>query len=100
MPTVSVKLPDAIKNRIDRLVSARGKSTHAFMVEAIESRLESEERRESFIESGLRARDEMLATGIAYDGEEFIAHMRAKMRGEKLARPRTKSLRTLVKKPK
>ena len=41
----------------------------------------------------------MLASGIAYDGDELLAYMRAKLRGEKVAKPRTKSLRTLLKNP-
>ena len=100
MPTVSVKLPEPTKLRIDRLVAAKGGSAHAFMVEAIESKLESEEKHGSFIEAGLRARDEMLASGMVYDGEEFIAYMRAKMRGEKVTKPRMKPLRNFLKNPK
>ncbi len=100
MPTVSVKLPDATKARIDRLAAAKGTSPHALMVEAIEGKLESEEQHGSFIEAGLRARDEMLASGMVYGGEEFIAYMRAKMRGEKVAKPRLKPLRSFLKNPK
>ncbi|ROZ76111.1 CopG family ribbon-helix-helix protein [Ramlibacter sp. WS9] len=100
MPTVSVKLPDATKARIDRLAASKGTSPHALMVEAIETKLENEERHESFIEAGLRARDEMLASGMVYDGEEFIAYMRAKMRGEKVTKPRMKPLRNFLKNPK
>jgi predicted transcriptional regulator len=98
MPTVSVKLADATKQRIDRIAAANGTSAHAFMVEAIENRLESEEKHNDFIESGLRAWDEMLASGKAYDGDEFMAYVRAKMRGEKASRPSMKSLDTLLKK--
>jgi predicted transcriptional regulator len=100
MPTVSVKLPDATKARIDRLAASKGTSPHALMVEAIESKLESEEKHGAFVEAALRSRDEMIASGMAYDGDEFIAYARAKLRGEKAVRPRLKSIQSMLKTPK
>ena len=99
MRTLSVKLPEATKDRIDRLVASKGGSAHAFMVEAIESRLESEERHDAFVKDGLRAYESMIETGKAYDGEEVLAYMRAKIRGQKVPRPKLKSLRSFHKKP-
>lgn len=103
MPTVSVKLPDATKARLDRLALAKGTSPHALMVEAIKSSLESEEKYGSFVEDALRARDEMVASGKAYDGDEMVAYARARLRGENpvrpqlaIGRPAGKGLRELV----
>jgi hypothetical protein len=42
----------------------------------------------------------MLASGKAYDGDEFLAYARAKLRGETSVRPRLKSIKTLLKSPK
>lgn len=100
MPTVSVKLPDATKARIDRVAASKGTSAHALMVEAIESKLDSEEGHDAFVQAALRSRGEMLATGKAYDGDEFLAYARARLRGEKPVRPRPKSIKSLLKAPK
>jgi len=99
MPTVSVKLPDETKSRLDRLAAAKGSSPHAFMVEAIEARVDAEEKHDAFVASALRSRERLKKTGKAYDGDEVIAYMRAKMRGEKAAKPRPKALKALLKKP-
>jgi predicted transcriptional regulator len=99
MPTLSVKLTDAVKSRIDRLAAAKGTTAHAFMVDAIESQLDNEEKHEAFIRSALEARDEALASGMVYDGPEVIEYWRARMRGEKVTKPRLKSLKSYLKKP-
>jgi predicted transcriptional regulator len=100
MPTVSVKLPAATKERIDRLAASKGTSPHALMVEAIEAKLESEEKHDAFVQAALQSRGDMLASGKAYDGDEFLAYARAKLRGETSVRPRLKSIKTLLKSPK
>lgn len=100
MPTLSVKLTEATKARIDRLASAKGTSPHAFMVEAIESKLDSEEKHSDFVEAALRSRDDMIASGKAYDGDEFLAYARARVRGEKAVRPRLKSIKGMLKQAK
>jgi predicted transcriptional regulator len=100
MPTLSVKLPDATKARIERVAIAKGTSPHAFMVEAIESKLDSEERRGAFVQAALQSRDNMIASGKAYDGDEFLAYARARVRGEKAVRPRLKSIKGMLKQPK
>jgi predicted transcriptional regulator len=100
MPTLSVKLAEDTKARLDRIAAERGTTPHAFMVGAIEAELGRSEAHDSFLARGLRARDEMLASGKAYDGEEFIAYMRARLRGEKVSRPRLKSIESLTKKRK
>jgi predicted transcriptional regulator len=100
MPTVSVKLPEATKARIDRVAASKGTSAHALMVEAIETKLDSEEKHGAFVEAALRSREDMLAIGKAYDGDEFLAYARARLRGEKPVRPHLKSIKSLLKTPK
>lgn len=97
MPNVSVKLSDAVKARIDRLAASTGTTPHAFMVEALESALESSEKHSAFVEAAIRAKNEMIASGKAYDSREFIAYAKAKLRGEKASRPRLKSIKSLLK---
>lgn len=100
MRTVSVKLADETKARLDRLAAEKGTTPHALMVGAIEAEIQRAENHNAFLADARRSRDEVLASGKAYDGDEFIAYMRAKVRGEKPARPRLKSLESIVNKRK
>ena len=92
MPTISVKLPDSVKARIDEAAASRGVTAHAFMVEAIEQATLQDEWHRSFIDDALRARDQMLRTGKVYDGEDVKTYLRAKMAGKAMARPRVRQL--------
>jgi predicted transcriptional regulator len=98
MRTFSVKLPEATKSRLDRLAAESGTTPHALMVTAIEAELDRREKQSEFLQSALRARAETIASGKAYDWDEFREYMLAKMRGEKVARPRAKSIQSLLKK--
>jgi predicted transcriptional regulator len=97
MATISVKLADATKARIDRLAKSKGMSPHAVMVEAIEAELERQEQHGSFVEAALRSLEEMKASGRAYDGKEYLAYARARLRGENPARPKLKSIKSMLK---
>ena len=87
MPTISVKLADAVKARIDDAASNRGITAHAFMVEAIEHSVRQDERHRSFIVDALKARDAVVRSGEVYDGEDVAVYLRARLAGKALARP-------------
>ncbi len=96
MPTLSVKLPEETKQRIQSVAQSQGVSVHAVMVQAIESALSSAEHRNLLVASALRAREQVLATGTALDGKAFSQYLKAKSRGEKTRRPRPVPLTSLV----
>jgi predicted transcriptional regulator len=98
MPTVSVKLPDSTKQRLDRIAAEEGISPHAVMVGAIEAEVARREQRHSFIADALEARAEMVATGKGYDGEDVIAYLRARSEGKKPAKPKLQNLKSLMNK--
>jgi predicted transcriptional regulator len=100
MSTTSVKLSDATKERIARLAAKQGTTSHALMVEAIESTLDSREKFELFLDAATRSRDEMVESGLAFDGDEFASYLRAKSRGESISRPSTTKVKRLVQGPK
>ncbi|WP_194792879.1 CopG family ribbon-helix-helix protein [Caenimonas koreensis] len=93
--SVSVKLSDATKARVDRLAANNGTSPHALMIEAIEAALERGEKHDAFVEAARQSRAQMIASGKAYDGDEYLAYARARLSGEKATRPRQKAIKTL-----
>ena len=92
MPTVSVKLADVIKARIDDAASNRGITAHAFMVEAIEQSVQQDERHRSFVEDAMKARAAMVRSGKVYDGDEVAAYLRARLAGKPAVRPAARKL--------
>ncbi len=96
MPTVSVKLPEPVKARLNLLAASQGTTAHALMVGAIESMLDSQEKHSTFLETALRSRDNMMASGQAFDGDEFGAYIRAKVSGKKVSRPPLSSIKSLL----
>ena len=97
MPLVSVKLLESTKQRVEQLATLHGNTAHAVMVQAIESAVERAETYDAFVDDALRAREAVYQTGKVYDGAEFAAYLRAKARGEKVAKPRMKSLKSYLK---
>ena len=97
MQTVSVKLADQTKRRLDQLAMAQGTTPHALMVGAIHAELDRQERRSGFVQDALQALADTRATGKALDGDEVLAYMRARASGRTVRQPRARSLQILLK---
>jgi predicted transcriptional regulator len=78
--TTSLKLDAEIKERLRRLATARRRSAHWMMREAIEQYLEREEAREQLRGDALAAWSEYQATGkhvAAEDADAWLARLEA-----------------------
>jgi predicted transcriptional regulator len=84
--TTSLKLDVEIKERVRRLASARRRSPHWLMREAIEEYVEREEKRDQFRQDALDAWAHYQATGLYVTTEEADAWL-AKLEAGKDARP-------------
>jgi predicted transcriptional regulator len=84
--TTSLKLDLDVKKRVQRLASARRRSPHWLMREAIEEYVEREEKREQFRKDALVAWDHYEATGLHVSAEEADAWL-AKLEAGKNAAP-------------
>jgi len=84
--TTSLKLDAKIKQRIRRLASARRRSPHWLMSEAIQEYVEREEKREQFRQNALAAWDHYQTTGLQVTAEEADAWL-AKLEAGKDAAP-------------
>ncbi len=82
MATTSLKLPDALKERISKIAEATGKTPHAFMVDAIATEAERTEEYQAFLARGEASLKRYQETGIAYAAEDVHNYIRAKLRGE------------------
>ncbi len=94
MSTTSLKLPDELKQRAIAAAEKKGVSPHAFMVHAIDQAATAAEQRASFVSDAQAAREQMLATGKGYDAAEVHAYLKARLSGDKPAKPKARSWRS------
>ncbi len=92
MPAVTLKLPDDLKERINRLSAASGKSPHAFMVDALAAQIARDEARQAFVASALEARQDVARYGRVMEAGDVHKWLKARAAGRKAARPRARKL--------
>ena len=95
MATVSVKLPETTKSKLQKLAKAQGVTPHALMVSAIETALVKSDQQTGFMQQALAAQKKTLKSSLAFDGPAFSQHLKAKVRGEKTQRPAPISLSSI-----
>ena len=80
LSTTSIKLDPAMKERVNRLASARRRSPHWVMREAVELYVEREEKREQLRQEALAAWADYQATGLhvtAGEADAWLAKLEA-----------------------
>lgn len=78
--TTSLKLDSELKERVRRLASARRRSAHWIMREAVEQYVGREEKREQFRQDALAAWNDYQATGLhatADEADGWLARLEA-----------------------
>jgi predicted transcriptional regulator len=93
MPTLSVKLPEETKRRVQALAQSQGITAHAVMVNAVEAALATAEHHNALVAAALRAREQVLASGKVVDGQAFGDYLKAKVRGQTTRRPKPMDLK-------
>jgi predicted transcriptional regulator len=86
--TTSLKLDGEIKERVKRLASARRRSPHWVMREAIEEYVEREEKRQQFRQDALAAWAHYQNTGLYATAEEADAWLARLEAGRDAAPPK------------
>jgi predicted transcriptional regulator len=87
MATISVKLSDATRDRVQTAALNLGLTPHALMVHAIEDAVEQAETRQTLIEQALASRQRVAQTGLVVDGAAFGDYLKAKVRGQTAEQP-------------
>jgi len=89
--TTSLKLDVEIKDRVRRLASARRRSPHWLMREAIEEYVEREEKREQFRQEALAAWAHYQTTGLHVTAEEADSWLAKLETGKDAAPPKCRA---------
>lgn len=90
--TTTLKLPEELKARIASAAEAAGKTSHAYMIEALAAQAALDERRRAFVASALLAEQEVAEYGLVYDADEVFSYIQAKIEGKPNKRPKAKKL--------
>jgi predicted transcriptional regulator len=85
--TTSLKLDSDLKQRVQQLASARRRSAHWIMREAVEQYVGREEKREQFRQDALAAWNGYQATGLHATAEEADAWLAKLEAGEDAETP-------------
>jgi predicted transcriptional regulator len=86
--TITLKLPEALKARIESLAEAGRKSPHAWMIEALEERVAQSRAYAAFMADALEADREMTETGLGYAAEDVHQYLLDKIDGKPVKRPK------------
>lgn len=78
--------------RIARLIVARGTTAHAFMIKAIEEKLDTEETQAAFLAEAQRRLAGMKKSGKGIPADEAFDYLRAQVRSGKAKRPKARRL--------
>jgi predicted transcriptional regulator len=85
----TLKLPEALKDRIAPLADAAGKTPHAWMVDALQRQAALAEARQAFLADADASAAEIDAGGELYAAEDVAAYVLARGAGKRRpARPR------------
>lgn len=100
MSTTTIRLPELLKSRIDKLAAAAGKSSHAFMVEALAQTAESIEREQAFEAEVNRRWTRFQRTREYISLEDVRDYAKALADGKRPPRPKVQVLEAELRMPK
>ncbi|MBB3119429.1 ribbon-helix-helix protein, CopG family [Pseudoduganella violacea] len=87
MSTTTIRLPEELKERVDKAAERTGKTPHNFILDAIAEKAEQEELKADFeAEAGVRF-SRILETGETISWAEMRRYLKDRMQGKDAAIP-------------
>ena len=87
MSTTTLRLPEEVKQRIERLASAQGKSAHALMIDTLDAGTAALERQLDFEAEAQQRLTEYHRTGEHHSLEDMRTYVLVRARGEDPPKP-------------
>jgi predicted transcriptional regulator len=84
----SIKIPGELRTRIQKIAQARQRTPHALMLQALETFVTREEKREAWRQEGIAAWEEYQRTGLHLTNAEVLGWMDKIIQGEKVPMPK------------
>ena len=92
MPTTTIRLPKDFKDRVARAAERIGMTSHAFILDAIAERLDSEERHNEFHDIAERRYAEIVSSGKTIPWSEMRTYLEDRLAGRATAPPKARKL--------
>lgn len=92
MSTTTIRLPEELKARVERLAAASGGTVHAFMLDAIAEVTERMERRQDFDAEATRRLQHMQESGEYLALDDLRGYATALARGGQPAKPTARTM--------
>ncbi len=86
--TTSLKLPDALKDKVGALAHGGAQTPHAYMVDAIAEKVARDEKRQEFLKSARQSAAEFKRTGVAYAHKDVMRYFLKRAAGKKASKPK------------
>jgi len=93
MAATSLKIPEELKRRIERLAGAANKTPHAFMVDVLSQEANRAELRERFAEDAAISEKQAMESGKAVPVAAAFDYLEARTAGKSVRRPRARAWR-------
>ena len=93
MAATSLKIPEELKRRIERLAGAANKTPHAFMIDVLSQEANRAELRERFAEDSAISEKEAMESGKAVPVVVAFDYLEARAAGKSVRRPRARAWR-------
>ncbi len=92
MSTTTVRLPEELKERIARAAQRAGKTSHAFILDAIAGSVEEAELRDDFHSTAEQRYAQIVASGKTISWQEMRSYLEERIAGRKPRRPGARKL--------
>ena len=89
---VSLRVPDDVKKRAEKLADSQETTAHAFMVEAIREKVEVEEARAAFQAEAKRRLTRMKKSGLGIPASEVFDYLEQRALGHSPRRPKARRI--------
>jgi len=93
MTATSLKIPEELKRRLDRLAASAQKTTHAFMVDILAQEAQRAELRERFAAEAAASENEAMGSGTAISLDRTFDYLEKRISGKKTRRPQPRPWR-------
>ncbi|MBK7051639.1 MAG: hypothetical protein IPH54_13305 [Rhodoferax sp.] len=90
--TTSLKLPDALKDTIAKVAAFEGKTSHALMVDTLQSAMDDALVRQQLYADGEASYQDTLRSNAVYNGADVKAYVMARVKGGNPGRPQAQPL--------
>ena len=87
MSTTTIRLPDDLKEKVANAAERAGKTSHAFILDAITAKVEEDRRREDFEEVAERRFAAIVASGKTVEWAQMRRYLEARLAGKSARRP-------------